>query len=93
MTQTELIAYLLVFALSIIWSSFSVNRKSITFSVLAGLSWWILAASHVIAYADSAFLPFTWLYFCFGMIFWIYGVALTLTAYLSGKENEVFELR
>jgi len=93
MTDPELIAYLLVFALSVVWSGFSVNRKSILFSMLAGMSWWVLAISHLYGYATSTFLSFVWLYFGFGAVFWIYGFALTITAYLSGKESEVFELR
>jgi len=93
MTDPELIAYLLVFATSVVWSGFSVNRKSILFSMLAGMSWWVLAISHLYGYATTAFLSFVWLYFGFGAVFWIYGFALTITSYLSGKESEVFELR
>jgi len=92
MTESELIIYLLVFALNVLWSSIALNRQSITFGFLSWIGWFILAIQHLIVYYNSSFLTICWLYFGVGTIFLIWSLASAYQTFLQAKKEREMEL-
>ena len=93
MQDIELIAYMLVFALSIIWSAFSVNYKSVVFSFLAMSSWFTLATMHLALAYSSMFLAVIWMFYGIGGFFLIFGFVLLIQTFRIQKEQSEMEVR
>ena len=92
MTNSELIIYLLVFALNVLWSSIALNRQSITFGFLSGIGWFVFAIQHLILFYNSSFLVICWLYFGTGAIFFIWSFILAFKTFLQAKKERDLEL-
>lgn len=92
MQNIELIVYLLVFAISIIWTSFAVNRKSATFSILSTFTWFILAVMNIALTYSTMFYSVSFLFFGFGVFFLVYGIALLIQSLNIGKGEKNWEL-
>jgi len=90
--EIELIAYLLIFALSIIWSSFAINRKSAPFSFLTMTTWFTLATMHLALAYDSMFMDLIWMFYGVGVFFMIYGVGLMLLRFQVSKNEKEWEI-
>jgi len=87
MQDIDLVSYLLVFALAVIFSAFavegyskreeSVMRPSL-FSFLSVLTWLVLAMCHLSLAYTSDFIILAWLFVGNGFIFTVYGFALVI---------------
>lgn len=92
MTDIDLISYLLVFALSIIFSGFAVERKSSVFSFLSMISWFMLAICHVGVATSSSFISLAYMFVGIGFFFFIFGFALVLSAFQDKKRAQEWEI-
>jgi len=92
MTDIELMSYLLVFALSVIFSTFAVDRKSFTFSFLSMACWFTFATVHLyLAYA-STLIVLAYLFMFLGLVFMVHGFARVFSSIAERKEEREWEL-
>lgn len=87
MQDIELLSYLLVFALSVIFSAFTVDRKSATFSFLSVLTWATLAMCHLSLAYTSDFIILAWLFIGLCLVFTVYGFALVIGNFVTKKRE------
>ncbi len=88
MSDIELITYVLVFAVSVIFSAYTVERESPLFSFLSALCWFVLAMTHLsLAYASDLII-LAFLFVAFGLIFTIYGIAKQLLRIREATEHK-----
>jgi len=92
MNNVELIGYLLVFALSVFWSGFAINRKSSIFSFLSSITWHTLAVLQFYLAYSGVMLALTWMFFGIGMFFLVLGIAWAITNFLVTRKNREMEL-
>lgn len=92
MLDIDLLSYLLVFGLCVVFSSFTVERKSSTFSFMSMFCWFILAVVHAGLSQASDYLSLAFMFFGFGIFFLVYGFALIISAFQSRKEAQEWEL-
>jgi hypothetical protein len=92
MNTAELIGYLLVFALSVFWSSFAVNRRSAIFSFLSWITWHTLAMLQLYVGAGNVLAGLEWMFWGLGMFFFVLGLAWTLQNFLIAKKRKEFEI-
>lgn len=95
MEDIKLLTYLLVFALSVVFSMFSVDRKSAVFSFLSMVTWFTLGICHLALSQASMFIVIAWLFTFLGFFFMVYGFALILLTFQTRREkeeSEIFEL-
>lgn len=92
MTDIELITYLVMFALSVIFSTFTIDRKSVTFSFLSMLTWYFLAICHASLASATGFIFFAYLFVGLGLVYMVYGFALVISTLAMRKRQAEWEL-
>lgn len=92
MTDFELVCYLLVFGITIIFSAFSIERKSSIFSFLSMMFWFILAIVHVGIAGSSSFIHLAYLFGGVAFFFLVYGFALILSSLKADRSAKEWEL-
>jgi len=92
MQDIEALGYLLVFALSVIWSSMAVSRKSVGFSFLSWLCWTILAILQLGLGFSTLVFGLEWLFFGVSWIFLVLGFALTIKAFTEHRKRSEWEI-
>ena len=80
MEDIELISYLLMFALSVIFSAFAIERKSVVFSFLSFLTWAALAMCHLSLAYTTDFIILAWVFAGLSATFFVYGCALVVVS-------------
>lgn len=83
METIELISYLLFFALSVIFTSFTVEKKSPVYSFMAMVTWLVLALMHAGVSYGTMFFDLQWFYYGMGMIFLVMGWGLSISLLLK----------
>jgi len=92
MTEIDMLSYLLVFALCVVFSSFTVDRKSAQFSFLSMICWFTLAICHIGLAYQSMFVSLSYLFMGLGFMFMIYGFALIFSVFQDRKRAQEWEL-
>lgn len=92
MTEIELLSYLLMFALSIIFSSFTVERKSSIFSFLSMIAWFMLAICHVALASESIFIELAYFFAGLGVFFMVLGFGFIFTNIQMRRQEEEWEV-
>jgi len=92
MEDIELLSYLLMFALSVVFSAFSIDRKSVVFSFLSVLTWSALAICHLSLAYTSGFIVLAWVFAGLGMIFFVYGCALVVVSVRNAAEQKKWSI-
>ena len=97
MADIELISYMAVFALSVIFSFFAFEPqtdvwKNSVFSWLGAVCWFILSVAHLALTQTSSFIILSWLFVVFGWIFVIYGFGLLFLNFRIRKRQKEWEL-
>jgi hypothetical protein len=90
MNQMDVLTYLIIFALSIIWSLTAINQKSAIFSFLAFITWLTEAATHLILAWDSNLMSIVYMYLGLALIFFVLGMGLGISQFLQGKKDKDF---
>jgi len=88
MGDIELLSYLLMFALSVIFSAFTVERKSVVFSFLSMLTWFALGMCHLSLAVASDFIVLAWVFVGMGWVFFVYGLYLVVESMRIKKEQQ-----
>ena len=88
MQDIELISYMLVFALSVIWSAFAVERKSSMFSFFGSVTWFTLAMCHLSLAYTSSFIVLAYLFTGLGLAFMVHGFALVIMSMQIKKREK-----
>ena len=92
MEDIELISYLLMFALSVVFSAFSIDRKSVVFSFLSVLTWSALAICHLTLAYTSSFIVLAWVFAGLGATFFVYGCALVIVSVRNAAEQKKWSI-
>jgi len=92
MTDIELLTYLLMFMLSIFFSSLAINREGPTFSFLSWLTWHMFAVLHLVSAYTSNFLVMVWLFFGLGTIFLVLALVKSFQQLRLGRQRREMEL-
>lgn len=92
MLDIDLISYLIIFGLCVIFSSFTVERKSSTFSFLSMVFWLTLAVVHVGLAQASSYISLSFLFVGLGFFFLVYGFALIIGAFQEQKRRQEWEI-
>jgi len=92
MADIELISYLVVFALSVIFSSFAVDRKSSVFCWLSAVCWFTLSAVHLALTQTSSFIILSWMFVALGFIFVLYGFSMIFLSFRIRKTEKEWEI-
>jgi len=69
MLDIELVSYLLIFGLCVVFSAFTVERKSSVFSFLTMIFWLTLAVVHVGIAVESMYIHLSYLFIGLGFFF------------------------
>ena len=88
MQDIELLSYLLMFALSVVFSAFAIERKSVVFSFLSVLTWFALGMCHLSLAVASDFIVLVWVFVGLGAIFFVYGCALVVVSVRDAAEQK-----
>jgi len=93
MEDIELVTYLVVFALSLIFSMVALERKSSILSWLGTISWFVLSACHLALTQTSNFIIVSWMFVMMGIIFLLYGFALIFSNFQARRREREWEVR
>jgi len=93
MSDIDLVIYILVFGLCVIFTSFTIERKSSMFSFITMVCWGMLAICHTGVASASNFIALAYLFVGFAFIFMVYGFALVFSAFEDRKRAQEWELR
>ena len=88
MEDIELISYLLMFALSVVFSAFAIERKSVVFSFLSVLTWFSLGMCHLSLAYTSDFIILAWVFVGVGWFFFVYGLYLVVESMRIKKQEK-----
>ena len=92
MLDIELVSYLLIFGLCVVFSAFTVERKSSVFSFLTMIFWLTLAVVHVGIAVESMYIHLSYLFIGLGFFFLVYGFVLIVGAFQEQKQRREWEL-
>ena len=92
MLDIELVSYLLIFGLCVVFSAFTVERKSSVFSFLTTTFWLTLAIVHAGLSQASSYLSLSFLFVGLGFFFMVYGFALIISAFHTRKKAQEWEI-
>jgi hypothetical protein len=93
MEDIELVTYLLVFALSLIFSLAAVERKSSVLGWIGAASWFVLSGCHLALTQTTDFIIYAWFFVVMGWIFLVYGIALVFSNFQTRRREREWELR
>jgi len=91
MQDIEALGYLLVFALSVVWSCMAVSRKSVGFSFLCWLTWTMLAVFQLGLGFSTLVSGLEWLFLGLSWVFLVLGFGLIFQAYMQKRKNSEWE--
>ncbi len=91
MTEIEIVAYIGVFFLAMIFSLLGVGQKSSVSSLISWICWHCLAAFHLAFLYDSVIIYALWLYVGIGWLFFVLGLGQAI-AQMGGKPDKTLEL-
>ena len=97
MADIELISYMAVFALSVIFSFFAFEQqtdvwKNSIFSWLGAVCWFVLSAVHLALTQTSSFIILSWMFVALGFIFVLYGFYTVFLNFRIRKRQKEWEL-
>jgi len=92
MTDIELLSYLLMFMLSVLWSSLAIQRSGPIFSFLSWISWHTFAILHLLSSYSSTFYVLVWMFFGLGTIFLILALVKTWQQIQDSSRKREMEL-
>jgi hypothetical protein len=90
MTDFDLLVYLMLFMLSVLWSSLALSKNSGVFSLISFISWFFMADVHLILGVASDLFALAYMYMGFGLMFLVLGIAFTVTNVLNSKRENDF---
>lgn len=92
MADIEMVSYILVFALALIFSMTTIERKNFIFSFLSMLMWFTFADCHLLLAYTSNLIVLAYMFMALGLIFMIYGFALLFSSFLEKRKSKDWEL-
>ncbi len=93
MQDIELLSYLLLFGLGLIFSILGVSRKSSIFCFFSMVPWFVLGTVQPYMATGTVFVSLAYLWYGIGFLFIVIGIAFTFMAMLAGtkqKERDEF---
>jgi hypothetical protein len=98
MTDAELIGYLLVFALTVVWSmsAFGSGKafQKILFSFISWIFWWVLAILHIGLFYAAPLVSsgISWLWWGLGFTFFAYAIAMLFSSWQAMKNEREWQI-
>ena len=93
LTEIEIVAYLVVFLLSMFFSLLASMQKASIPCFISWICWYALAGFHLAYLYDNIFMTFTWVYALLGTVFLLYGIGITILNIQAVSSREEFEIR
>ncbi len=93
MQDIELLSYLLLFGLGVIFSILGVSRKSSIFCFFSMIPWFVLGMVQPYMATGTVFVSLAYLWFGIGWLFIVLGIMFTFLGMLAGikqKEKDEF---
>jgi len=92
MQDIELLSYLLLFGLGVIFSILGVSRKSSIFCFFSMIPWFVLGMVQPYMATGTVYESLAYLWYGIGFLFIVFGFAFTFMSMLAGmKEKELEE--
>ena len=88
MQDIELLSYLLLFGLGVIFSILGVSRKSEVFCFFSMIPWFVLGMVQPYMATGTVFVGLAYLWYGIGVMFIVFGIGLTLMNFLDKREKE-----
>lgn len=93
MEDIELLSYLLLFGLGVIFSILGVSRKSSIFCFFSMIPWFVLGMVQPYMATGTVFVSLAYLWYGIGFLFIVLGIMFTFLGMLAGtkqKQKEEF---
>lgn len=88
MQDIELLSYLLLFGLGVIFSILGVSRKSSIFCFFSMVPWFVLGMVQPYMATGTVFESLAYLWYGIGLLFIVFALALTFMGFLDKRERE-----
>jgi len=88
MQDIELLSYLLLFGLGLIFSILGVSRKSSIFCFFSFIPWFTLGMVQPYMANGTVFVGLAYLWYGIGFLFIVFGITLTMLSFLATQKEK-----
>lgn len=91
MDLVTIVGFIMFFALTVLFSFFSIALRKAEWSFTAMICWWAFALLNIGFATDALFYPITTLYWVLGLLFMFFGIRDILAMYNFRKQQKAEE--
>jgi len=88
MQDIEMLSYLLLFGLGLIFSILGASRKSSVFCFFSFIPWFTLGMVQPYMTSGTVFVGLAYLWYGIGFLFIVFGLSLIILGFLDKREKE-----